>query len=113
MTDEDLNTVIKRILDADKREQIHLWDLIFSDRMDQAGMDVVRKRRHELAKSWDLQNFEHQEVVSLIKDREEDFLDEFHKNEAEEHIPEWLMRAEAQDVLVYVIYKELKEEDLI
>lgn len=49
------------------------------------------------------------EVMQMVRDREQDFIQEYH----EEPIPEWLMRMEAQDVLLEYIYQRYEEEGLI
>lgn len=113
MSDEDPKTVIERFNAADEERQIALGTLIISDRMKQAGMDLVRKRRHDLAASLSIGNLSHTEVVDSIKERENDFLELYYDGEIKEQLPEWLMRAEAQDILAENIYKEFKNENII
>jgi len=49
------------------------------------------------------------EVMQMVRDREQDFIQEYH----EEPIPEWLMRMEAQDTLLELMHERFEEEDLL
>lgn len=71
--------------------------------------DIAQRRRHDYAKKLSVDGLTHSEVVGHIKDREDDFLEEYDIGA----IPEPLMRMEAQDVLMEFIYQRFTEKGLI
>lgn len=74
--------------------------------------EMVESRREELFSIfWEEMSMSREEVLSLVREREEDFIEEY--AEEGDALPEWLMRAEAQDVLLGVIHQKYEEEGLI
>lgn len=110
---EEHQTIIERFNNADEEEQIRLASIITSNRMKEAGMDVVRKRRHEYASTLSVGTLDHSEVVDHIAERELDFLDEYWDEEVKNQLPEWLLRAEAQDIVLEKVYEKFKENNLL
>jgi len=77
----------------------------------QYNMKIIRKRReHLFSEMWERFAFGKHEVLGHIKDREEDFLNMDMVQDDGENIPEWMLRMEAQDILVKNIIDKLHGE---
>lgn len=97
-------TIMQKLLD---NEELLMAMTSMPDRMNEA---MIEKRREELyGFLWEHTNLQKQKVLNLVKEREQDFIDEFH----EEPIPEWLMRLEGQDVFLEFMHQRFEEEDML
>lgn len=71
---------------------------------------LPRMRREEMFSFlWEHTDMERHEAMTLVNKRELDFVREY------EHIdlPEWILRCEAQDVLMEVMHERFEEEELL
>lgn len=70
---------------------------------------IVSRREEKFAMFWEEMEMTRAEVLSNVKDREDDFIEEFEDDG--EHLPEWVLRAEAQDILIETVASELLESE--
>lgn len=68
---------------------------------------MVQSRRSELfAVLWEETNMSEREVLMNVEDREDDFISKYGADEGEP-LPEWLLRMEAQDILLKAMCEEM------
>lgn len=105
-----METPISRILDNDDDPRVQtLISMMAEDdsRLNDAGEDIIRKRRREYAEVLAVGELEKDEVWKQVREWEDRFMDDIQ----EERVPEWLLRAEAQDVMMASIWEEIKDHD--
>jgi hypothetical protein len=74
------------------------------------GQEIVDDRREELfGMFWEEMDLEREEVVENVKEREDSMVEEF----GDGHVPDWVLRVEAQDILLEMLYEGFEEEGLI
>jgi len=106
MTGEEMTTIDRFLTDGEDSSVQLMMEL-----PDYYNMKIVRKRReHLFSKMWETFSFGKHEVLSHVKDREEDFLEMDMVQDEGENIPEWMLRMEAQDILVKNIIDKLTGE---
>lgn len=72
----------------------------------QMNEEMVESRREEVFSIfWEELSLERSMVLSHVRQRENDFIEEY--SDVGEGLPNWLLRLEAQDVLLQVIGEEL------
>lgn len=112
MSSPEGKTIIERLNEAEGTPEGNVMMTLLAvkdDRFIRALESRAQKRRHEYAKTLSIGDLNHSEVVDLIKEREDDFLDEYNI----EPIPEPIMRMEAQDVLLEYIYERFVDAGII
>lgn len=93
-------TIMERLLD-NPDDLLKLMELT-----EEEGMRAVRMRRVETFDFiWNMNIMEFEEAIEIIKEREELFVEDTESRT----IPEWLVRMEAQDVMMKVLYERLEE----
>lgn len=71
---------------------------------------LPRMRREELfGFLWQETDMDEVEVIDLVKQREMDFVREY----GHLGVPNWMLRCEAQDVLLEIMHEKFKEENLL
>lgn len=77
---------------------------------DDANQDLVKARRKDLfSPLWENTGLTRSEVIRLVKERETDMVEEY----SDKNVPEFLIRLEAQDVLIKMMHQRFKEEGII
>jgi hypothetical protein len=77
---------------------------------DEIMEDMVEQRRKEIFEFlWDTLTMEKAEALTLIKQREDDFIEEY----SEYGLPDWLMRMEVQDTLHNRMEEKFEEKGII
>lgn len=108
---DEYQTFIERFNSADEEEQKKITRLIngagYAD--GRIGQALVDKKRKNLAETISVGDIDETEAMSLIKDREDDFLEEFNID----GLPEWVLRIEAQDVIMQLFLHKMEEEGLL
>lgn len=80
-------------------------------RMPQQVNEQLPETRREQAFSvfWEHTSMDKEEVLELVKAREDDFLEMY----GEYEVPEWMMRCDAQDKLLKIIHTKFEDESLL
>lgn len=77
---------------------------------DRANEMLPRKRREEnFSFLWEHTDMKRHEVMTLVNKRELDMVREYKHTE----LPEWLLRCEAQDILLEMMHEKFEEENII
>lgn len=77
---------------------------------DEIVEDMIEQRRKQIFKFlWDTLTMEKAEVLTLIEQREDDFIEEY----SEYELPDWLMRMEVQDKLHNRMAERFEEKGII
>lgn len=98
------STIIERLLNNKKifREILSMPD--------EVNEDMVKSRRNELfSMFWENTDLSKETVIENVKNREEDFIEKYEEID----LPEWLLRAEGQDVLLEFIHRKYEEEGIL
>jgi hypothetical protein len=70
---------------------------------------VTQRRRQSFKFMWDILDMDKIEVLSLVREREDDFIEAYEDC----GVPEWMMRMEAQDVLLSHMKSRFEEEGIM
>lgn len=74
------------------------------------GQEIVDDRREEMfGMIWEEMELERKKVIENVKKREDSMVDEF----GDSRVPDWVLRVEAQDILLEMLYEKFEEEGLI
>lgn len=77
---------------------------------DSMNRQMAFKRRRKLFEFlWELTNLEETEVLNMVNKRELEFI----KEHGDKGVPEWLLRMEAQDIVLEVMHERFEEEGLL
>lgn len=77
---------------------------------EELNLKLPKMRREEkFSFLWTQTNMSREEVIELVCKRELDFVREYE----DMGVPEWMLRCEAQDVLIEFMHEKFKEEELI
>jgi len=81
---------------------------------DRVGRALISQRRRSIAESMAVGDIDEMEAIKLLKKREDEFV-EWVENEVPkedlEPVPEWLLRAEAMDLVTEKFLEKLKQEE--
>jgi hypothetical protein len=77
------------------------------DRVNKQMAETRREKNFSFL--WQDLDMEEQEVLNLVKQREEEFISDY----GNDVVPEWMLRCEAQDILMEFMYERFEEENLL
>jgi len=91
---------------ADNEKILHAM-LTMPEEMNKQLPSIRREKLFDFL--WDEASMEKEEALILVKQRELDFVQEY-----QDHgVPEWMLRCEAQDVLLEYMHQRFEEEGLL
>lgn len=98
----DGETIIDRLLQDDEILEAML------SMPQKANEDMVENRREELFSFfWEKLDLEQEFVLNCVRDQEDEFISDY--SGVSEDVPEWLLRAEAQDLFLEYVSEEFSE----